>query len=215
MSKQLTPAQLRRLPSYIEVLSQLKKRGVAFVNANQVADELGYNCEKVRKDIQAISTTSGVPNRGRKIDDLINDIEGVLGASENHNAILIGCGSLGKALLKYAGFKHYGLKIVAAFDQNKELIGKEINGIKVYDFDDLRDIKRNLNACIGIICVPKEYAQSVAYRLVACGIEAIWNFAPIKLDINDDVIVSNMDMAQSLATLAHHLFIKKNKQGEK
>ncbi len=212
MKKDITQAQLRRIPSYLQTLTDFKNKGYQFISSNDIADSLNLNFEMVRKDIANISSKKGIPNKGRNIDELINDIEKVFGHDQNHNALLVGVGSLGRALLNYTGFEHYGLNIVAAFDNKKECIGTKINNVPIYDFDDLRDVKRLYNASIGIICVQKEHAQNVAIHLVAAGIEAIWNFAPIKLNLNDDVIVSNMDMAESLAKLAHRLYKKINKE---
>lgn len=205
--RELSNNLINRLPQYLTYLKELDKD--SYVSALEVANSLNLNFELVKKDFQKISSKKGVPNKGRKVDDLINGIEKLLGFDENHRAILVGVGHLGNALLNYQGFKQYNLEIVGAFDYNKEIIGKTINGIKVYDFDDISSIRRKLNATIGIICVPASEAEGVAIRLVASGIEAIWNFAPVRLDVNDDVIVSNMDMAQSLANLAHRLYIKK------
>lgn len=205
--RELSNNLINRLPQYLTYLKELDKD--SYVSALEVANSLNLNFELVKKDFQKISSKKGVPNKGRRVDDLINGIEKLLGFDENHRAILVGVGHLGNALLNYQGFKQYNLEIVGAFDYNKELIGKTINGINIYDFDDISSIRRKLNATIGIICVPASEAEGVAIRLVASGIEAIWNFAPVRLDVNDDVIVSNMDMAQSLANLAHRLYIKK------
>lgn len=205
--RELSNNLINRLPQYLTYLKELDKD--SYVSALEVANSLNLNFELVKKDFQKISSKRGVPNKGRRVDDLINGIEKLLGFDENHRAILVGVGHLGNALLNYKGFKQYNLEIVGAFDYNKELIGKTINGINIYDFDDISSIRRKLNATIGIICVPASEAEGVAIRLVASGIEAIWNFAPVRLDVNDDVIVSNMDMAQSLANLAHRLYIKK------
>lgn len=189
-----------------------KRKGVQYINSNDIANSLNLNNEMVRKDIFAFSSKNGVPNKGRNIDQLILDIKNCLGYGSINNALLIGVGSLGKALLNYIGFEHYNLNIVAAFDSNKDMIGKTINNVKVYDIDELKEVKRLKKASIGIICVPKSEAQGVAVKLVASGVEAIWNFAPTKLDLNDDIIVSNMDMAESLADLAHRLYIKNIKK---
>ena len=205
--RELSNNLINRLPQYLTYLKELDKD--SYVSALEVANSLNLNFELVKKDFQKISSKRGVPNKGRRVDDLINGIEKLLGFDENHRAILVGVGHLGNALLNYQGFKQYNLEIVGAFDYNKEIIGKTINGINIYDFDDISSIRRKLNATIGIICVPASEAEGVAIRLVASGIEAIWNFAPVRLDVNDDVIVSNMDMAQSLANLAHRLYIKK------
>lgn len=210
MKAQLSKNQIRRLPDYLTYLLKKEDEKVEFISTLQIANDLSLNSEQVKKDMQAISTSSGIPNKGREVKKIIRDIQNILGYNENHKAILVGCGSLGKALLKHNGFKDYNLEIVAAFDNNKELIGKIINNIPIYNIDDLKEKRRSYDASIGIICVPSSQAQGIAIRLVASGIEAIWNFAPINLDVNDDVIVSNMNMAQSLASLAHRLYIKKN-----
>ncbi len=214
MKKALSKNQIRRLPDYLTYLTKIDEEGNKYVSALQIANALNLNSEKVKKDIQQISSTVGVPNKGREIKLLIEDIQNILGYNENHRAILVGCGQLGRALLNYSGFENLSLKIVGAFDHNPKLIGRVINDIIVYNIDDLVEVRRKLNASIGIICVPKKEAQGVAIRLVASGVEAIWNFAPTKIDVNDDVIVSNMDMAQSLASLAHRLYINKNFKGE-
>lgn len=210
MKDQLSKNQIRRLPDYLTYLLKKEDEKVEFISTLQIANDLSLNSEQVKKDMQAISTSSGIPNKGREVKKIIKDIQNILGYNENHKAILVGCGSLGKALLNHNGFKDYNLEIVAAFDNNKDLIGNTINNIPVYNIDDLKEKRRSYDASIGIICVPAAQAQGVAIRLVASGIEAIWNFAPINLDVNDDVIVSNMNMAQSLASLAHRLYIKKN-----
>ncbi len=210
MKAQLSKNQIRRLPDYLTYLLKKEDEKVEFISTLQIANDLSLNSEQVKKDMQAISTSSGIPNKGREVKKIIRDIQNILGYNENHKAILVGCGSLGKALLNHNGFKDYNLEIVAAFDNNKELIGKIINNIPIYNIDDLKEKRRSYDASIGIICVPSSQAQGIAIRLVASGIEAIWNFAPINLDVNDDVIVSNMNMAQSLASLAHRLYIKKN-----
>lgn len=211
MKEKLSKNQIRRLPDYLAYLLEKRSEGVEYISTLQIAEDLGLNKEQVKKDMQHISNENGIPNKGRIVRHLIVDIQKLLGYEENHKAILIGCGSLGKALLNYGGFEAYNLEIVAAFDSNSGLIGTKINNIPIYNIDDIRDIKRQVDASIGIICVPSSEANGVAFKLVASGIEAIWNFAPIKLNVNDDVIVSNMNMAQSLASLAHRLYIKKNK----
>lgn len=211
MSKLLNKNQTARLPEYLSFLNKLKDEGQKYVSTQEIANALSYNNEKVKKDFQDISSTKGIPNKGREIDRLIKDIKKILGFNENHKAILIGCGHLGQALLNYNGFKEFNLEIVGGFDVNKDLIGKKINNIEIYDFDDLQEKRRMLNATIGILCVPGSEAKGVALRLVSSGIQAIWNFSPVNIDVNDDIIVSNMNMAQSLANLAHRLYIKKNK----
>lgn len=211
MEFKLTTNQLKRMPTYLDLLRKLSSNGVKYISCQTIADCLSLNKEQVRKDIALVSSIDGIPNKGRNIDLLIKDIEIVLGLDNGNKAILIGVGSLGTALLKYNGFKNYGLKIVGAFDKNKALVGKKINDIEIYDLEKLRNVIEANNAHIGILTVPSEVAQSVTEMMIENGIEAIWNFAPANLTLNENIIVSNMDMAQSLATLSHKLYIKNMK----
>lgn len=214
MKKQLTKNQLRRLPDYLNLLKNLRNSGIKYISCQTIADCLNLNKEQVRKDVALISSIDGIPNKGRDINLLIKDLEKILGYDSAHNAVLVGVGSLGKALLNYNGFTAYGLKIVGAFDKNQDLVGTSINGITIYDIRRLYGTLSSLNANIAIICTPASSAQEVSNELIDCGIEAIWNFAPIKLDTKRDVIISNMNMATSLAVLSHQLYLKKNKKKE-
>lgn len=213
--KRLTKNQLRRLPSYLHLLKNLSGSGMKDISCQTIASCLDLNKEQVRKDIALISSIDGIPNKGRDINILIKDIETILGYDDTHNAFIVGVGSLGKAFLHYNGFENYGLKIVCAFESNPSLIGTTCNDKPIYDVNDLSlEIIEELNAKIGIIAAPAEFAQEIADKMVAAGVEAIWNFAPTKLILPKDIIVSNMDLATSLAVLSHQLYLKKHKKGE-
>lgn len=204
----LSKSTISRLPNYLNYLLTLNEDD--YFSTQELSKYLNINNEVVKKDFQLISKSKGIPNKGRKVKEVLNDLKLILGYNEDKRAIIVGCGHLGKALLNYDGFKNFNLNIVAAFDVDKTLIGKDINSIRIYHLDDLVDIKRKLDVSIGIICVSKDSAQYVALKLAACGIEAIWNFSPIKLELNENIIVSNMDMAISLADLAYKYYLKKN-----
>lgn len=213
--KHLTKNQLRRLPSYLHLLKNLSGSGMKDISCQTIASCLDLNKEQVRKDIALISSIDGIPNKGRDINVLIKDIETILGYDDTHNAFIVGAGSLGKAFLHYNGFENYGLKIVCAFESNPSLIGTTCNDKPIYDVNDItKETLEKFNALIGIIAVPAEFAQDIADKMVAAGVEAIWNFAPTKLILPKDIIVSNMDLATSLAVLSHQLYLKKHKKGE-
>ncbi|MCI6789014.1 MAG: redox-sensing transcriptional repressor Rex [Mollicutes bacterium] len=207
-----TENQLRRMPAYLSYLKMISNQGVNFISCQEIALALHLNQEQVRKDIALISSINGVPNKGRDISLLIKDIETQLGINNDNDAIIVGIGSLGTALCNYNGFVSYGLRIVAGFDKNPNVIGKVINGVPIYDIGDMTNVINNLKTRIAIVTVPSASAIDICKMLVANGIEAIWNFAPIKLDLGDDVIITNMDMASSLATLSHKLYIKHHKE---
>lgn len=209
----LTKNQLARLPNYLTLLKKYKSQGLEFVNAQEISDDLNLNREVVKKDIAAISKSNGIPNRGREINALIRDLEEVLGYDDIHNAILVGVGNLGRALINYKGFEEYGLKIVAAFDNNPSKIGLKVDNIRVLDVRNLLKSFKDFNAKIGIICVPKESAQEVADIMCDSGFLAIWNFSPTHINLKkDDVILSNTNVATALAVVSHQLFLKKEKE---
>ena len=196
---------LKRMPYYLHHLKKLDNDGVESISAPYIADILELNEIQVRKDFAAISTTRGKPKSGFNIKELIFNMENFLGYNNNNDAVLIGVGSLGKALLSYSGFEHYGMNIVSAFDINKNIIGNEIGGKKVFHVEKTSELCRKLNIRIGIITVPEEAAQIVCDQLVAGGVSAIWNFAPVHLSAPENIMIQNENMAASLALLSKHL----------
>ena len=159
------------------------------------------NDVQVRKDLAAVCKTSGIPKKGFAVCDLISGISDFLGYGSGNDAILIGAGNLGMALMSYRGFDNYGINIVAAFDSRKEVIDNE----RVFDLSCLGEICREHNIKIGVITVPETAAQQVCDLLVENGILAIWNFAPTHIKAPEEILVQNENMASSLALLSNHL----------
>ncbi len=198
-------ATISRLPTYLRFLRDKLKEGAENVSSTAIADELRLNPVQVRKDLALVSSESGKPKLGFAVAELIVSIESFLGLHNTHDAVLCGVGSLGSTLLKYEGFKNYGLNIVAAFDINHELVGKKINGISVLGFDSFANTVRRLNIQVGIITVPKAEAQRVADKMAESGIRAVWSFAPTHLNLPENIAVKYEDLAASLALLSKQL----------
>jgi redox-sensing transcriptional repressor len=198
---------MRRLPYYLSYLKKIKAtgKGDSYISATALATDLKLYDVLVRKDFAFVSRVSGKPRIGFKVEELINDIEHFLGCDIEDKAVLVGAGHLGQALLSYKGFEGYGLEIIAAFDSDNILSGREINGKTIFHISMLDDLCRRLNARIGIITTPADVAQEVCDRLVKSGVAAIWNFAPIQLNVRDDILVQNENMAGSLAILSNRL----------
>lgn len=197
---------LLRLPYYLNYLKLLRKEGTTVVSAPKIAAALALNEVQVRKDIALVSSCAGKPKTGFQVDLLIHDLESFLGYDNLDEAVLIGAGQLGRSLLGYKGFADYGLQIVAAFDSDPSVCDLRLNGEqRIFPMEKLEDLCRRLGVRIGIICVPSASAQAVCDRLVACGIRAIWNFAPTHLTVPDGVLLQNENMASSLAVLSAHL----------
>jgi len=195
---------LQRLPNYLSYLKGLSKEGPANISATTIANGLGLNQVQVRKDL-AMVCSGGRPKIGYITEDLIAQIEHFLGYDDVRSAVLIGVGHLGRALLSYRGFEQYGLEIVAAFDTDEDLIDTEVSGKRIFPLSKLKDLRKRLGVHIGILAVPEDCAQGVCDLLIESGILAVWNFAPVHLKGNKDVLIQNENMAASLAVLSTRL----------
>jgi redox-sensing transcriptional repressor len=200
----LTRPVLGRLPSYLNYLKLKQKEGADFIASSAMAEDLKLTSVQIRKDLEQTGV-SGRPKKGYRIGELIDVINNILGYSNSKDAVLVGAGKLGIALLSYKGFAEYGLNIVAAFDSDEYLCKIEIGGKKVFHVSQLKHMVKDLNINIGIITVPASSAQIICDALVESGIRAIWNFAPVHLHVPDSVILQNENMAASLALLSNRL----------
>ncbi len=195
-------ATISRMPAYLRFLREEFSKGMKYISSAYVATEMDVSAILVRKDFALVSSVSGKPRLGFEITRLIQDIERFLGYDSVRNAVIVGAGGLGKAFLGYEGFKKYGMNVLAAFDVSKEVIGEEFFDKKVYDVKEMEAFIRENDVSIGIITVPKKFAQSICDELVRCGIKGVWNFAPIQLDVPYGVALKTEDLASSLAILS-------------
>lgn len=196
---------LQRMPYYLEYLKKLRTRGVEFVSAPMIAQDLKLNEVQVRKDLAAVSSVGGRPKTGFSVPELLQNMESFLGYNDVNEAALVGVGALGRALLSYNGFSNYGLKIIAAFDADPSLYNTELRGTAIFPAERLTELCARLKIRIGIVTVPAGQAQAVCNMLVAGGVLAIWNFAPAHLNVPPNILVQNENMAASLAMLSKHL----------
>lgn len=189
---------LKRLPAYLDYLKSLPE-DVENISATAIAKNLELGEVQVRKDLANVSE-SGRQRTGRSKKQLIQDIEYHLNVAAATGAVVVGIGNLGLALLEYKGFAAFGVNVLAGFDiQPADKYSKA--GKTVYPMGRLHSFCREQNVGIGIIAVPAEQAQSVCDHLVACGIRAIWNFAPTTLRVPDHVVIQNENLAVSLTAL--------------
>lgn len=203
-SRCVSKQTLQRLPTYLNYLRGRPPDASKYISATAIADALNMNHVVVRKDLASVSS-SGRPKVGYVRTDLIRELESFLGYDNTDDAILVGAGKLGKALLSYEGFHQYGLNILAAFDTDPLTANTEVGGRKVLSLDKLEDFCQRTRVRIGIIAVPGANAQAVCSLLIKSGILAVWNFANVHLDVPEGILVQNENMAVSLAILSNHL----------
>ena len=201
--KEVSKSVLKRLPGYLSYLKSLPEGSATYISATALANALGMGEVQVRKDL-AMVCDGGRPKIGYLRERLIEDISQFLGYDNTTDAILVGAGKLGQALLGYSGFEAYGLNILAAFDI-APTADKTEDGKPIYPISQLESFCRKHNVLMGIITVPAPCAQEVCEQLIQSGIKAVWNFAPVHLDAPGNILVQNENMATSLAVLSMHL----------
>lgn len=192
-------ATLGRIPLYIQFLKDLPEESGATISATKIARGLTLGEVQVRKDLALISGC-GRPKIGYDRDQLLLDLERHLGCDGFTNAVLVGAGKLGRALLAYPGFEEFGIRIVAGFDCNENAI-QISNNKSVFSIKGLEDFCAEHNVKIGIVTVGQGSAQAVCDKLVESGVQAIWNFAPCALTVPDGVLLKQENLALSLAHL--------------
>ena len=201
--KEISKAVLKRLPGYLSYLKSIQDSPSPYISATALANALGMGEVQVRKDLAMVSD-GGRPKIGYVRESLIEDIEQFLGYDNTTDAVIVGAGKLGLALMGYKGFEEYGLNILAAFDRSPKLDMTD-DGQPVYNITELKKFCRNNKVLMGIIAVPGEAAQEVCDLLIDSGIKAIWSFAPAHLDVPRNILVQYENMATSLAVLSMHL----------
>lgn len=195
---------LRRLPNYCHFLRRLVQQGVEMVSCTQIGQALSLDPTQVRKDL-ALTGVVGRPKVGYQARELCARVEDFLGWNNTQDAVLVGVGSLGTALLGYKPFAQNGVCIVAAFDSDPEKVDTLVHGTPVFHLEKLPNLVDRMKIRVGILTLPADVAQTVCDLLVLCGVRAIWNFAPTALVVPEGVIVQNENLFSSLAVLSSKL----------
>lgn len=202
----ISMAGLNRLPKYLRILKEKQLNKVQNISSTLIAEELKLNPIQVRKDLALVSKTDGKPGVGFETNQLIADIEKFLGVNNSRNAIIIGAGRLGQALLNYNGFGN-DVTITMAFDNEKS----KCDNKKIFHIDTLEKKILEKDIHIAIITIPANNAQEICDRLINSGIKAIWNFAPTNLKVPENIVIKNEDLSTSLLILLKMLEEKSNK----
>ncbi|MBQ5885228.1 MAG: redox-sensing transcriptional repressor Rex [Clostridia bacterium] len=197
-------ATLGRLPGYLQYLRGLAETKRKNISATAIAKGLALGDVQVRKDLAAVSG-AGKPKIGYETDQLILDIERHLGHDNLTNAVLVGAGKLGRALLDYDGFESFGVKIVAGFDCNHQIMQTGVQKRNILPIGSLTEYCKDNGVRLGIITVGQGSAQEVCDRMVASGITAIWNFAPCALRVPEGILLKQENLALSLAHLNNQI----------
>jgi redox-sensing transcriptional repressor len=196
---------LERLMRYYRFLSESPARkSVQTITSAEIAEALEIDPTQVRKDFSAIGLL-GMGHVGFDVCEVCRAIRVSLGIDRRYDAVLIGAGHLGGALLGYPGFARFGLHIVAAFDNDQQKIGGRIAGVTIRPVRTMKPFVIKHQIRLAILTTPVDVSQELADRLIAAGVKAIWNFAPARLTVPREVLVRSEHISIGLSEIAYHL----------
>jgi redox-sensing transcriptional repressor len=196
---------LDRLIRYYRYLAEFAaKQPARTVTSAQIGRALDVDPSQVRKDFAAVGLV-GMSRVGYEVCEVCRAIRTVVGFDQPYTAVLVGAGQLGGAIMAYPEFDRYGLRIIAAFDVDPFKVGRRIAGHTIEPIDELPSFVADHHVRLAILVTPVEVAQPLADLLVACGVEAIWNFTPTRLDVPPAVLARNERFSVGLGEIAYHL----------
>jgi len=195
---------INRLPIYLRCLVQAASLNMPVINSLGLASMAGTNAAQVRKDLSYLGEL-GTRGIGYDVESLIAHISRELGLTASRRVAIVGFGRLGGALLGYSGFRARGFEIVAVFDADPSKVGTEVAGLTVRPAGELEVGLAEDGVEIVLLTTPAGVAQALTDRIVAAGVRAILNFAPVTLDVPDGVKVRPVDLSVELQVLSFHL----------
>lgn len=203
MTRAIPPATVARLPAYRQALIDADAAGQRILPSAELAAAVGGNPDQVRKDLSFLATR-GIRGVGYEVAPLVDELSRILGLTEERNVVLVGAGNLGRALAAYDGFTPRGFRLVAVLDVDAAVVGSEVGGIVVTHLDGLAEVVRRLEVAVGVVAVPAHAAQGVVDLLVAAGLDAVLNFAPVHVRAPEHVAVRSVDLSTELQMLSFH-----------
>lgn len=206
-------ATAKRLPLYYRYLRILHHSGKQKVSSTELSDAVQVDSATIRRDFSYFGEL-GKRGYGYDVEALMNFFAKTLNDDQMSNVALVGVGNLGSALLKYKFHQSNSIRISAAFDVNKDIIGRILDGIPVYPLEDMAEQIRLQEIDIAILTVPAEHSQSIVDELVRAGIKGILNFTPARLHAPKQVLIQNVDLTNELQTLIYFLHSNANVEAE-
>lgn len=202
--KGISQAVISRLPRYFRYLGELRDNEVERISSQELSELMKVTASQIRQDLNNFGGF-GQQGYGYNVEYLYKEIGKILGLDKKHHFVIIGAGNLGRALGNYNNFERRGFIFSGIFDQNPELIGQEVRGIKVQPMENMERFIRENDIDIAVLAIPKTGALEIAEKLVQNGIKAIWNFAHVDLNVPPDIQVENVHLSDSLMKLSYNI----------
>ena len=200
----VSDAVVRRLPMYYRHLRDLEKAGVVRISSQELGERMNLTASQIRQDINCFGGF-GQQGYGYHVSNLKERIAEILGLRHDYHVIIVGAGNIGRAVANYSGFDKEGFHIQAMFDVSPALVGIDVHGVLVQPMEKLDIWLQAHQVDIAVLAVPRAHAQDMADRLVAGGVRAIWNFAPVDLTLPEGVAINNVHLSDSLHILSYRM----------
>lgn len=195
---------VRRLPIYARSLNYLSAEGVRSVSSQELGERIGVTAAQIRKDLSYFGEF-GKQGIGYNVEYLLGHIRRILGLNDMWSVVLVGAGSLGQAIARYEGFRSRGIDIVGVFDNDPDKIGLDLGNLTVQSDSELPAVLKQQHIRLAIVAVPATRAQDVVHVLVKNGIQGILNYAPIVVQVPDNVWVRHIDPVALLHSMTYYL----------
>ncbi|MBR3268284.1 MAG: redox-sensing transcriptional repressor Rex [Oscillospiraceae bacterium] len=203
--QEISPSVIRRLPRYHRFLGELTAKGTVRISSKELSVQMGLTASQIRQDLNCFGGF-GQQGYGYNVRALYDEIGQILGVSEHRRTILIGLGTMGRAIASHVSFPQCGCELIGLFDSNPFVAGRDLNGMPVHHTDTLAGFCHQEHPELAVICVPESAAPALAQKLVTLGVRAFWNFSHGDLRIeNPEILVENVHLADSLLTLTYGL----------
>ena len=204
MEKQVSASVINRLPRYYRYLGELLKSGVERISSRELSKRMGITASQIRQDLNCFGGF-GQQGYGYNVEYLYGEIAGILGLNSRYKAILVGAGNMGQALIQNTTFEKRGFSLIGVFDNDPEKIGKEIKGMKISDVKDMKAFVEENQPTMAIISTPRTVVTQIVKELTEYGITGFLNFSYAEVPHDDNVVVENIHLSDSLMRLCYKI----------
>ena len=211
MEKKISASVIKRLPRYYRYLTELEKNGIDRISSKELSEKMNVTASQIRQDLNCFGGF-GQQGYGYNVKNLYTEIAGILGLDSSYKAILVGAGNMGQAVAQNTNFEKRGFSLIGIFDIDPEKIGKEINGITIDDYKNIKAFVEENKPTMAIISTPRTTVNTVVSELTECGIKAFLNFSYAEINPADDVVVENIHLSDSLMRLCYKISARDNKK---
>ena len=196
---------IRRLPRYYRFLYDLKENGVVRISSRELSRLMGLTASQIRQDFNCFGGF-GQQGYGYVVEVLYNEIGRILGMDHPTDAVLLGVGNLGKAIVKHMDFTTRGFRLIGLFDDAPPLAGKALGNQVIHPTEELESFCHQHHPRMAILYIPKEAAPPLVERLLACGVQGFWNFSHYDIALHHpEAVVENVHLGDSLMTLSYEM----------